>query len=125
MASKNVLVLGNHSRHLLPNVLKNLGFVSEIRGSVLNCLSHLQCQRVAAVVVDRDFTHADVLEFLLNIKDIDDSLSVIIVGRTKNDTVEQALRTQRQAVFVNESKNQKNLALELADILKSKLPENK
>ena len=124
MVSKNVLVLGNHSRPLLPKILKNLGFVPDVRGSVLNCLSQLQCQRVAAVVVDRDFTHADVLEFLLNIKDIDDSLSVIIVGQTKNDAVEQALRAQRQAVFVDESKDQKNLALKLADILKSELPNN-
>ena len=117
MVSKNVLVLGNHSRHLLPNILKDLGFSPDIRGSVLHSLEHLQKQRVAAVVVDRDFTHADVLEFLLNVKDIDDSLPVVVVGRTGRDSVEQALRSQRQAAFIDDSKNKKALASKLGNIL--------
>ena len=124
MAAKKVLVLGNHSRLLLPNALKNLGFVPEVRGSVLHCLLHLRNQHVAAVVVDRDFTHADVLEVFLNIKDIDDSLTVIIVGWLRNDNVEQILKTQKQAVFVSETHNQEKLANELADILKNELSEN-
>jgi DNA-binding NtrC family response regulator len=124
MISKHVLVLGNHSRQLLPDILKDLGFVPELRGSVLDCLAHLHCQSVAAVVVDRDFTHADVLEFLLNIKDIACAVPVIIVGRKRHDCVEQALHMERQAVFINESKNEKRLALEMENILVSNLPKH-
>ena len=124
MVSKNVLVLGNHSRHLLPNILKKLGFSPDVRVSVLHSVLHLQTQPVAAVVVDRDFTHADVLEFLLNVKDIDDSLPVVVVGQKRGDAVERALRTQQQAVFIDGKRTQEGLALKLAAILNTKTSEN-
>jgi len=67
MAPPRVLILGDHNRHELADMLSSLGFSPTVWSSSIHYLAELRDNDAAAVVVDRDFTHADVLQFLFGI----------------------------------------------------------
>jgi DNA-binding NtrC family response regulator len=115
----HVLILGDHNRTELADMLSSLGFSPSLWSSTINCLAHLRDRPTDAVVVDRDFVHADVLQFLLFVKEIDDSVPVLIVGRFRDEQVDQAIMRETRAVFVDAAKDRLGLRETLATALKS------
>ena len=81
MARTSVLILGSNSNKELEDLFFDLGLNWILRETMSAALSALRRESFATVVVDRDRVEVDVLEFILNVRDIDRRTPVIILGR--------------------------------------------
>ncbi|NQV32956.1 MAG: hypothetical protein HQ515_09690 [Phycisphaeraceae bacterium] len=104
MTQPRVLILGDHNCHELADMISSLGFSPAVWGSSMHCLAKLRDNDSAAVVVDLDFVHADVLKFLFDVQEINDSITIVVVGCAVDDQVDQAIVSQTRAVFVDSGK---------------------
>jgi FixJ family two-component response regulator len=118
MNSQAVLVLGNHANRDLVQTLSRVGFAPQVWASMRHSLDKLLHQRFAAVIVDRKFTHADVLEFILNVRDINREIPIVVIGSGKDEQMDQKIRIQGGTIMLNGSERDNVLGEKLADALK-------
>jgi DNA-binding response OmpR family regulator len=119
MNSQAVLVLGNHANRKLIDVLSDSGFIAEVWGSVQHSLERLKRQKFGAVLVDRKFTHADVLEFVLNVRDMDADVPVLVIGSGPERT-DRKISEQARTVVVAGVEGGDELCLELKKAVRGK-----
>jgi len=81
MARTTVLILGSNSNKELEDLFFDLGLDWILRETMSAALNALRRDSFAAVVVDGDRVEIDVLEFILNVRDIDESTPMIILDR--------------------------------------------
>ncbi len=124
MVSKRVLVLGNHASRKLPNILSSLGFAPQVWGSMQHSLDKLRRHKFAAVIVDRKFNRADPLEFILNIRDIDDKVPVVILGSPKDKRIESKIHQQDFTKVFDHNNNDDKLAEKLSQVIKDNESKN-
>jgi FixJ family two-component response regulator len=117
MKSQAVLVLGNHAKGDLVQTLLTAGFVPQMWGSALHSLKKLRRRRFAAVIVDRKFTNADVLEFILNVRDINPQIPVVVIGRGKDEQIDAKIKRQGRTLILNGSARSNTLADKLVHAL--------
>jgi len=117
MNSQAVLILGNHVNRDLVQAVASTGFVPQVWGSMRHSLDKLVRERFAAVVIDRKFTHADVLEFILNVRDIDKTIPVVVVGPGQDERIEKKIVNQDHTVVLAELERAETLAGKLAEAL--------
>jgi len=92
MKATALLVLGSVTDRTLVDALFDLGFSPLVRDSMSSALSKLRSERFAAVLVDGDAIDVDVLEFVLNVRDINEHVPVVVVGRSLDESGEEVLR---------------------------------
>ena len=114
MKSEALLIIGSHRSQEYVEALAKMGFVPEVRGSVRHSLDKVRRQRFGGVIVDRKFTHADVLEFILNVRDINRTIPVVVIGIGKNERVEGKITKQHRTRVLDEFDRGQTLARELA-----------
>lgn len=88
------------------------------------CLDKLVHKRFAAVVIDRKAVDDDILEFILNVRDIDKTIPVAIIGRGKDEQIERKIINQDNTIILAEIEKAETLAQKLADALKVNKNEN-
>jgi hypothetical protein len=93
MELRNVLILGRQDLLEFPKAIRALGCIPITRGSVIQCYKQLKSEAIYAVIVECNFTHADVLEFILNVRDLDRSVPIIVVGQSSDQEVQKKLAT--------------------------------
>lgn len=103
MTSQFILILGDHNHHDLETAIARLGFTTMLWSSALHSLEKLRSQPVQAVVIDRDVAHADVLEFILNVRDINAHIPIVVVAQHKQDATDEAMRQQSQVTYIQAS----------------------
>lgn len=118
MNSQAVLVLGHHANRDLVEILSHIGFIPQVWGSMRHTLDKLLHQKFAAVIVDRKFTHADVLEFILNVRDIDQQIPVIVIGSGSDERIDKKIRRQGRTIILNGCGRDDTLGDKLAHALK-------
>jgi FixJ family two-component response regulator len=118
MNSKDILVLGNHAQRDLMQSLSLVGFVPQVWGSMRHTLDKLLHQRFAAVIVDRKFTNADVLEFILNVRDINKKIPVVVIGSGKDGRIDRKISKLGQTIILNGSERDDTLGNKLIRALK-------
>jgi DNA-binding NtrC family response regulator len=109
-----MLVLGHHGRRDLLEALCRIGIEPEVRGSVPGALERLRRGRLMAVLVDRQFARADALEFVLNVRDIEAELPVIVAGAADDESVDRRLRQQTYTVIIDERQDMDRLSRRIA-----------
>ncbi len=119
MASDHILILGDHNHHALAAVISSLGFSPVVWSSALHSLEKLRTSHVNAVVIDRDVTHTDVLEFILNVQDIDHSMPIIVIGKRKHDHTDQAICEQDRVTYIQTTSTDPELSATLFHLLKA------
>lgn len=117
MNSQAVLILGNHANRDLVQAVASTGLAPQVWGSMRHSLDKLVHERFAAVVIDRKFTHADVLEFILNVRDIDKTIPVVVVGPGQDEQIERKIVNQDYTVVLAESERAETLARKLSETL--------
>jgi DNA-binding NtrC family response regulator len=117
MDSRAILVLGTHSNRALIETFEDMGFSPIVRGSAQGSLEKLRHERFAAVVVDRRFTHADVLEFVLNVRDIDATVPLIVLGKAADGESDKIVIDQKYVMVIDNVKSGRNSADEFQRIL--------
>ncbi|MFC1761675.1 hypothetical protein ACFL6U_06305 [Planctomycetota bacterium] len=122
MESKYVLVLGRQGHHEIPQALTALGYNPIVRGSVIHCYEKLRSEYIVAVIVESDFTHADVLEFVLNVRDLDETVPIVVLGRSCKKNHEHKLIQQKHVfrldLSTQEQRQSDKVKAELNNILK-------
>lgn len=124
MISQAVLILGSYANQEYVEALSNIGFVPEVRGSVRHSLDKVRRQRFSGVVVDRKFTHADVLEFVLNVRDIKPKIPVVVIGFGNDKQIDRKITKQDHTRVLGEFDRGKTLAKELTHTLRGDEGEN-
>jgi len=119
MNSQALLILGSQSNQDYIEALSNFGFETEVRGSVRHSLEKVHHRRFSGVVVDRKFTHADVLEFILNVRDINRTIPVVVIGPGKDKQIEGKIDGQDRTIILNEFDRGQELAKEMVNALKN------
>jgi DNA-binding NtrC family response regulator len=112
--SQALLILASHRSQEYVEALSKIGFVPEVRGSVRHSLDKVRRQRFSGVIVDRKFTHADVLEFILNVRDINRTIPVVVIGSGKDKRIEGKINKQDHTRVLGEFDRGQTLAKELA-----------
>lgn len=119
MRSQAVLVLGTYANRNLIEVLFNIGFSPLVREDIQGALTKLRHEQFTAIVVDRKYANTDVLEFVLNVRDIDKEIPVVVLGKLTDEAVHRTLQNQNQTIVVEEIGNTEKLAEKLEQILTS------
>jgi len=114
MRATALLVLGSRTDRKLVNALLDLGFSPMLRSSMSSALSKLRSERFAAVLVDRGAIDVDALEFVLNVRDINEHVPVVVVGPTDDTDDEEALRAQPGTQVLDRSRERALAELEQA-----------
>ena len=95
-----VLILGDHQRHQIESLLELMNYAPIVRGSVEHCLELLRTRLFFAVFIDRNFSHADVLKFVLNVRDLACDVPVIVIGRSEDAQFDCKIQQQGNVTFV-------------------------
>lgn len=90
MKPQIILILGNKDSQDLMGMVFRAGYIPIIRDELHSALSELRYKKCNAIVIDYERTHTDVLEFLLNVKDILTDIRVFVV-HDKPEEAEQDL----------------------------------
>jgi DNA-binding NtrC family response regulator len=117
MKSQIVLVLGNIANRELVEVLSGLGFASQVWGSMQHSLEKLRHQKFTAILVDQKFTHTDVLEFILNVRDIDKKVPVVVIGNGVDEKITQNIAKQDYTTVLSEVESNDKLTEKLEQVL--------
>mgnify|MGYP001123536619 CR=1 FL=1 len=117
MNSQIVLVLGNHAHRDLFESLSGSGFAFQVWGSMQHSLEKLRHDKFGAVLVDRKYTQADVLEFILNVRDIDKTIPVVVIGNGTDERIDRKIAKQDHTTVLSETESRDRLAVKLAQAL--------
>jgi FixJ family two-component response regulator len=118
MDSQAVLVLGNHANRDLVQTLSRIGFAPQVWGSMRHSLDKLLHQRFAAVIVDRKLTRADVLEFILNVRDVNQEIPIVVIGQGSDERLDRKIMRQDHTVILDAPEMGDTLAERLSQVLK-------
>ena len=80
MDSDSLLVLGSNRNKALSEKLFELGFTAIVRESMQKALEKLRTGMFCGIVVDAAHSDCDALEFVLNVRDLNGDIPVIIIG---------------------------------------------
>jgi DNA-binding NtrC family response regulator len=116
--NRNVLVLGSERNEAFAQVLHEIKlaptFVRTLEG-VVHALRHM---KATAVLVDRNQGGADELELVLNVRDLDPEIPIILIGSTREGRADEILSSQQATYLVRKPMNSKSLAGDLKGLAK-------
>jgi len=124
MNSQAVLVLGNHANRDLVQTLSRGGFSPQVWGSMRHTLEKLVHNKYVAVIIDRKFTNADVLEFILNVRDINQEIPVVVIGSGSDERIDRKISKLDHTIMLNGSEKYDTLGEELMHALKGSENQN-
>ncbi len=120
MQSNAILVLGDENDTDLRESLFSIGLIPLYRENMQDLLGKLRQGAYDAVVVDQDQERADVLELLLNVRDLNETIPVIILGAQKSFVeLDQMLGSQPHAFMIKKSTSPKTLGKKLKEVINS------
>lgn len=94
----SVLVLTNDEQSELIETLFDLGYVPLIRKKMMTTLKDVHHKHVEVIFLDLQCIEIDPLEFVINVRDIDQCLPVVIVNGNKIEGEKQIL--DQQGIFL-------------------------
>lgn len=97
-----ILVVEDLDDGRLVDSLIGLGFAPVARDKMHQALMKLERGNFSFIVLDRDYKAVDPLEFVLNIREKDKSIPVIIVGNSEDKPYNDLLRNQRNVHTLTE-----------------------
>ena len=117
MRSQSVLVLGTYANKGLIDILLGIGLTPLVRENIQGVLDKLRHEQFGAIVVDQRYANPDVLELVLNVRDIDERIPVVVLGKLSDEAVRKTLASQRQTMVVEDTADGNKLAGRLEQIL--------
>lgn len=93
MKSITIMVLGDETWDGLIDELYSNGYYPLVRSRMHEALKVVAPDRFAAILVDRENTEADPLEFVLNVRDRDAETPILVIGNRRNDKYERHLQS--------------------------------
>lgn len=119
MDSARVLILGSYKQQKLNEALASAGFDPVVRRSMHEALDKVRHDQFAGIVIERDWVDVDVLEFILNVRDYDQSTRIMVVGGAGDPQTDQALSAMRETFNVGRVEDAEHLTRELRAVFES------
>ena len=119
MRSQSVLVLGTYANKGLIDILLGIGLAPLVRENIQGVLDKLRHEQFGAIVVDQRYANPDVLELVLNVRDVDERIPVVVLGKLSDEAVRKTLASQKQTIVVEDTVDGNKLAGRLEQILTS------
>ena len=92
MQSSTILIIGLRESRRLANRMSDFGFASRVESTIQAALKRLQTQRFLAILVDCLHTRLDIVELVLNIRDVNAEIPMMLFSaRTGTEAQIQAL----------------------------------
>ena len=117
MRSTAALVMGRDENKHVMNLLLNAGLVPLVQRNIPQALDKLRHEHFAMIVVDRSHTDVDVLEFILNVRDIDGEIPIVVIGQSDDTLDDQILRAQPRTFVSGQYDSPEHFAREIGQIL--------
>lgn len=112
-----VLILGNRKQQELNEMIFDLGFIPIEREDMIQALNMLHHENFSAVFINYNHVDIDALEFILNVRDMDLNLPVVIIGELKEKWEQSALKNQSQVHYFPELKNNQSFKTKVRRIV--------
>ena len=94
MRTTRILLLGSRESRPLLERLLGLGLEPLLREGILSTLSTLRRGSFAVIAVDPEHLAIDLLEFVLNVRDIDGRIPIAILGEPPDARIRDTLASQ-------------------------------
>jgi hypothetical protein len=108
-----VLVVSSQVETNLVDALVSIGFSPLVRESIQSALDGLRHEKFAAIVVNQKRAKVDVLEFILNVRDIDTEIPVLVVGPLHDEPTYKTLQRLSNTAILREFESAESLAKSL------------
>lgn len=112
-----VLVLGSERSGMVIEALFRAGYTPLLRNGVERLLERLQRGRFAAVLVDRGAVQVDVLELMLNVRDINADIPVVVVGEGSENVSDEAFLSLPGTTMIGGANSPEKMAETLGEVL--------
>lgn len=117
MDSGNVLVLRSSENERLTEALFRKDIVPIVRGTLSGAVEEFHRRRFSAIVVDCADTGVDALEFVLNIRDIDPRVPIIVVGKSPDETTDELVLSQNNTTLLSDPASPQEITAEIERVL--------
>ncbi len=92
---KALVLVGSEERTVLMDTLSEMGFHVYTSGSIQEALGEIHHHDFTSVIIDHDNDEVDPLELVLNVREIDGKVPVIVLGESKEQGANHVLSNQR------------------------------
>jgi DNA-binding NtrC family response regulator len=114
---RSVLVLGSDRNKVFVQTLRELKLVPTFVGSLEGVVHGLRHMQAAAILVDSDHRGADDLELVLNVRDLDPEVPILLVGSSREERAERILSTRKNTFLIRKATRSRSLADEIRPLL--------
>jgi DNA-binding NtrC family response regulator len=80
-------------------------------------LEKIRHQKFTAIIVDQKFTKVDILEFVLNVRDIDKKVPIVVIGNGADEKIARKIAKQDHTTVLGEDESGNRLAETLDQVL--------
>lgn len=99
--SKTVLIVGTDAHSKLAEKLFRKGFILLFRKRMFQALRTLRQDKFDAIFIDAAHAEVDVLEFILNVRDIHQDIAIYLVGKPGNDAENRVILNQENTFLLD------------------------
>jgi len=118
MKPETVIVLQDHKRGSMIDMLNRQGITPKFTSSIQDVLEKIRHANYDALLVDCNQSRVDVLELILNVRDIEDNLPIIlIVGKSTDRHCYEPFFSFSKIYLVNKENGDDWLAQQLQKLL--------
>ena len=111
------LILGSNQNDRLLNAFFAMGLAPIVRETMGAALTKLRHERFQLILVDRFRVDVDVLEFVLNVRDLDEATPILVAGRSTDVEEDQALARQAATTIVGAAPGTEQFARAVEDMI--------
>lgn len=119
----SALILTRDMSTSLKDGMRRIGLAALRVGTVDDAVKKLKYGFYTAVLLDERGTNVDSLEFVLNVRDVDPAVPILILGPSGTESVDDALRSQGGVYRIPHLKTPEQTAQALTNALEGKTPD--
>ena len=119
----STLILTRDMSASLKDGMRSIGLAALRVGTVDDAVKKLKYGFYTAVLLDERCTNVDSLEFVLNVRDVDPAVPILILGPPRKESVDDALRSQRGVYRIQHLTTPEQTAEALTNALEGKASE--
>lgn len=108
-----VLILSTNKKSDLVETLFNLGYVPLVRQTILPALEMLRHHRFRAVFIDRNREDVDALEFILNVRDLDEKIPIFVIKNAHDQQETRMIARQKNVLLLSGANELRHLESEV------------
>ncbi len=112
----SVLLLGSNMKNRIINSIFDMGYTPILRDKMNEAFYKIRHDNFKAILIDRDRVEIDALEFILNVRDIDQDIPIIVFGKPVKAYNDHLLQKQENVFLLPQ--NTEQLKKDLNNIFK-------